>query len=63
MSKSISFRLRFTLLIERDPVKHRRDVLRMANEILVLIKQDKMTYNKTTTKKNSKEMQNVEDLK
>ena len=23
----------------------------MANEILVLIKQDKMTYNKTTTKK------------
>ena len=38
MSKSISFRLRFTLLIERDPLKHRRDVLlRMANEILVLI--------------------------
>ena len=37
MSKSISFRLTFTLLIERDPVKHRRDVLRMANEILVLI--------------------------
>ena len=23
--------------IERDPLKHRRDVLRMANEILVLI--------------------------
>ena len=64
MSKSISFRLRFTLLIERDPLKHRRDVFRMANEILVLIKQDKMTYNKTTTKKKySKEMQNVEDLK
>ena len=37
MSKSISFRLRFTLLIERDPLKHRRDVLRMENEILVLI--------------------------
>ena len=37
MSKSISFRLRFTLLIERDPLKHRRDVLGMANEILVLI--------------------------
>ena len=54
MSKSISFRLRFTLLIERDPLKHRRDVFRMANEILVLIKQDKMTYNKTTTKKTLK---------
>ena len=26
----------------------------MANEILVLIKQDKMTYNKTTTKKTLK---------
>ena len=37
MSKSISFRLRFTLLIEPDPLKHRRDVLRMENEILVLI--------------------------
>ena len=37
MSKSISFRLRFTLLIERDPLKYRRDVLRMENEILVLI--------------------------
>ena len=31
--------MRFTLLIERDPLKHRRDVFRMANEILVLIKQ------------------------
>ena len=37
MSKSISFRLRFTLLIERDPLKYRRNVLRMENEILVLI--------------------------
>ena len=37
MSKSITFRLRFTLLIERDPLKHRKDVLRMANEIMVLI--------------------------
>ena len=54
MSKSISFRLRFTLLIERVPLKHRRDVLRMANEILVLIKQDKMTYSNTTTKKTLK---------
>ena len=37
MSKSISFRLRFTLLIERDGLKYRKDVLRMASEILVLI--------------------------
>ena len=37
MSKSISFRLRFTLLFDRDPLNHRKDVLRMANEILVLI--------------------------
>ena len=37
MSKSISFRFRFTLLNERDPLKHKRDVLRMANETLVLI--------------------------
>ena len=37
MSKSISIRLGFTLLNERNPLKHRRDVLRMANEILILI--------------------------
>ena len=37
MLKSISFRLRFTLLNERDPLRHKRDVLRMANETLVLI--------------------------
>ena len=54
MSKSISFRLRFTFLIERDPLKHRRDVFRMANEILVLIKQDEMIYSNTTTKKTLK---------
>ena len=51
MSKSTSFRLRFTLLLERDPLNDRRDVFRIATEILFLIKQDKMTYNKTTTKK------------
>ena len=54
MSKSISFRLRFTLLIERVPLKHRRGVFRMANEILVLIKQDEMIYSNTTTKKTLK---------
>ena len=56
MSKSTSFRLRFTLLLERDPLNDRRDVFRIATEILFLIKQDKMTYNKTTTKKNSKKI-------
>ena len=71
MSKSTSFRLRFTLLLERDPLNDRRDVFRIATEILFLIKQDKMTYNKTTTKKKTlkrydkilKKMQNVQDLK
>ena len=36
MSKSISFRLRFTLLNECDPLKHKSDVLEMANEILII---------------------------
>ena len=37
MSKSISFRLRFALLNERDPLKHKRDVIIIIVVVIIII--------------------------
>ena len=37
MSKSISFRLRFALLNERDPLKHKRDVIIIVVVVIIII--------------------------
>ena len=37
MSKSVSFRLRFVLLNERDPLKHKRDVIIIIVVVIIII--------------------------